>query len=595
MQLAEREAKALERRRRDRGEHVALVLAGVRGHAHAGRRARARSGRWRARPRRGARASSTIASSRTRPLQRTHGFGVSPAAVPGEPRLDDAVAELRAQVEREVRQAELVRERPRAAHGLRRAAAALAVVPGVRPQLERDGDGALAAEHRRDGAVDAAAHRDEHAAGAALERRVGARGGPERPVQRVRRELGGVMPGRGESPPSSAAIAAGPMRAASSSVRALRERRGGARRRDREGAAARVEAGGAHAIALQRDRHARAGRRTRRRRPRRCGEPAISSPRRCGRSRCSASAIPASMARTPLCVRASRRARRRSCQAGGPMTDPHDDARSRDRARAAPPSRSSWLWRSRSARAPRRRRRRASPSAACPRSRAGSTPLGARWRPRRRLRLDVVLAPRDPGRPRGARRPPSRRPGSAAVPPLPERRRSSPPASARRPRASRPSRPTCAPQGLEPGALAAERALDPRVGDAAHASHAFARQPAALARARRPDRLRQHLRRRACRPRSTAPSPPCSASTTCPPPRPPSLIRARAVLHARRALADQPARHRPGRRASAATTPAPAAAVHDRPDRRTPTGSAASTASGDLGAGVTVALYELEP
>ena len=58
----------------------------------------------------------------------------------GEPAVDDAGAELGAQVDREVRQAVAVGERAGAADGLGRAAAALAVVLGVGPELERDAD-----------------------------------------------------------------------------------------------------------------------------------------------------------------------------------------------------------------------------------------------------------------------------------------------------------------------------------------------------------------------------------------------------------------------------------------------------------------------
>ena len=81
----------------------------------------------------------------------------------GEPTVDDAGSELGAQVDREMRHAELVGELARAADGLCRTAAELAVVVGVRPQLERHGDcflARLAYEQRRDGAVDATAHRD---------------------------------------------------------------------------------------------------------------------------------------------------------------------------------------------------------------------------------------------------------------------------------------------------------------------------------------------------------------------------------------------------------------------------------------------------
>jgi hypothetical protein len=58
----------------------------------------------------------------------------------GEERLDDAGAELLAQVEREVRQAHAVRHGAGQAHGVRRAARRLGVIVRIGPQLERHGD-----------------------------------------------------------------------------------------------------------------------------------------------------------------------------------------------------------------------------------------------------------------------------------------------------------------------------------------------------------------------------------------------------------------------------------------------------------------------
>ena len=226
VQLAEREAQARERRGRERGEHVALVLALVGGRRSSGSRRpsaarRARSGRWRASRPRAGRPSSSIASRRTLPLQRTHGFGVSPAAWSDEPAVDDAGAELRAQVDREVRHAELVRELARAAHRLRRAAAEIAVVlagPTTarasprRPRRPRRATSSAAtalstppliATSVRPGAGAERAHaraRRRRARGAARRRRARPRGAWRRSARRAR-----------------CAISRAPMRAASSS------------------------------------------------------------------------------------------------------------------------------------------------------------------------------------------------------------------------------------------------------------------------------------------------------------------------------------------------------------------------------------------
>ena len=83
-EAAEREAEPVEQRRVELGEHVALVLARVGGGADERAVLVARDARvvarWRAAPRRARPASSSIASKRTSPLQRTHGLGVRPAA-----------------------------------------------------------------------------------------------------------------------------------------------------------------------------------------------------------------------------------------------------------------------------------------------------------------------------------------------------------------------------------------------------------------------------------------------------------------------------------------------------------------------------------
>ena len=125
-------------------------------------------------------------------MQPTHGLGVTPSRVAGQERVDDAGAELGAQVEREVRQPHPVRERAGEPDGVRRAAGRLGVVLGVGPQLERDGGGVLAGQQRGDGGVDAAAHGHERPLRIGGDRRIGARGGAERAVQRVGRQVGGV-------------------------------------------------------------------------------------------------------------------------------------------------------------------------------------------------------------------------------------------------------------------------------------------------------------------------------------------------------------------------------------------------------------------
>ena len=87
-QLAEREAHPGEARRFERGEHVRLVLGRVGGDAQQRPGGVIRVGDPRVvtgrqlRRAQVASASSSIASSRTCPLQPTHGFGVSPDAYP---------------------------------------------------------------------------------------------------------------------------------------------------------------------------------------------------------------------------------------------------------------------------------------------------------------------------------------------------------------------------------------------------------------------------------------------------------------------------------------------------------------------------------
>jgi hypothetical protein len=121
----------------------------------------------------------------------------------GEPAVDHAGAKLGAQVDRQVGHSELVRELARTAYGLCRAAAELAIVLRVRPQLERHANGlvaTLADEQRGDCAIDAAAHRHERASRRRAQGRPGARGATQRSVQRVGRELGRVALGDAQPP-----------------------------------------------------------------------------------------------------------------------------------------------------------------------------------------------------------------------------------------------------------------------------------------------------------------------------------------------------------------------------------------------------------
>lgn len=89
-----------------------------------------------------------------------------------------------------------MRKRTGALDGARRAAASFSVVLLVAPKLERDGNRrlvtALSAEMGRDSAVNASAHRDQHAACACWQLSVGCNRATERAGQRVGSQLGGV-------------------------------------------------------------------------------------------------------------------------------------------------------------------------------------------------------------------------------------------------------------------------------------------------------------------------------------------------------------------------------------------------------------------
>ena len=200
-QVGEREAKRGQRIRAERGEHVRLVLGRV------GRRREQRPGavvddaRVVAGGQRGRPNPPREGEHRVDPhLAVADHAGVRGPArlVPAQEALDHGVAKRLLQVERQVRQAQPVGQRPGADDRLRRAAASRPIRVPVGPQLQRHRDhlGAAAAlEQRRDGGVDAAADRHQHAVCA--RRRVGEalarRGrGAERPVERVGGQLGGV-------------------------------------------------------------------------------------------------------------------------------------------------------------------------------------------------------------------------------------------------------------------------------------------------------------------------------------------------------------------------------------------------------------------
>src|SRR5581483_10780570 len=153
-------------------------------------------------------------------------------------------------------------ERAGAADGLGGAAAALAVVLGVGPELERDGDHVLAGaggEQRGDGAVDAAAHCDERALarGGGRERGARAGAGAERAVQGVGGELGGVALG-GVQAAELGGDLPGPHTSGVQQGGAAHERDGGAPDGDRGAAAGGVEAGvadrAAGAVGVERER-----------------------------------------------------------------------------------------------------------------------------------------------------------------------------------------------------------------------------------------------------------------------------------------------------------------------------------------------------
>ncbi len=89
--------------------------------------------------------------------------------VAGRERIDDGLAELLTEIERDVRQRERVTRRPRGGHGLGRAARSLGGRPlRVLPEAKRHAHGVRLRAQERDRAVHASAHRDRDPTGRGL-------------------------------------------------------------------------------------------------------------------------------------------------------------------------------------------------------------------------------------------------------------------------------------------------------------------------------------------------------------------------------------------------------------------------------------------
>jgi hypothetical protein len=255
--LAEREAQPRQGVTAQRGQHVGLVLGGVHREPQqaVGGAARVVAGRQRRRAEPVGEAEHRVEADVA--VAAHAGVRRQPVGVPAQPGSDDPVAELVAQVEREMRQAELVREPPGTAHRSGRAAGGLPVVVGVGPQLERHGyrTRVRLAEQRGDRAVDAAGHRDERALRVSRQRSPGACRGAERAVQRVGDEIGGVQLASAQA----AELGGDPRRADPGGVQqagALDELHGGAAGGEHRAAARGVEAGRRHPRAVDRQREA---------------------------------------------------------------------------------------------------------------------------------------------------------------------------------------------------------------------------------------------------------------------------------------------------------------------------------------------------
>ena len=160
------------------------------------------------------------------------------------------------QIDREVRNPHRVRERARLCDRRGRAAAALGVVLGIGPQLERHRDrgAALRALQRRNRAVDAAAHRHERAAtGSGRQRACSRTAAAERPRQRVGGELGGVQLARAQ-PAELGGDLGGPDPSGLEQRPAAHERDGGAPGGGRCATARRLEARVGYGFAVDADR-----------------------------------------------------------------------------------------------------------------------------------------------------------------------------------------------------------------------------------------------------------------------------------------------------------------------------------------------------
>ena len=173
-------------------------------------------------------------------MQRTHGFGVRPAAV-------SASHGSTTPARNSSRRSSVRCGKPS------RCASARAPRTAAAEQLERDGDRLALGGERGDGRVDPAAHRDEGAVRVGVEPRVRAGGGAERAVQRVGGEVGRV-----ELADAQAAELGGDRGAVDAGRlqqrRTLDELDRRARRGDRRAAAGGLESGVADPVLL--DRHA---------------------------------------------------------------------------------------------------------------------------------------------------------------------------------------------------------------------------------------------------------------------------------------------------------------------------------------------------
>ena len=132
------------------------------------------------------------------------GVGGLPGGIGVQEVVDDRGPELVAQVQREVGQAHAVGRRPRPGHGLGRAAAALPVGAGIRPQLERHGQhvpAGVQGQLRGGGTVHPAAHGHQRATRVRVEaHRAVTCGQSQRPVQGIGGQLGGVGGGGRQAP-----------------------------------------------------------------------------------------------------------------------------------------------------------------------------------------------------------------------------------------------------------------------------------------------------------------------------------------------------------------------------------------------------------